>query len=175
MGRSSTTTAKSSIQIMYFYPSPFTLSLSVERLNAKRPSIQWHSQPQPCNKTSPQHPIMTAIWPRDVAAANTHVPHSIPFPLARNVRLPLSPYLVSSPVLPSGRVDLELALVGRSLGPEMSSGSCLISRARGEVTGVRDMYLAVNELIKSNVYPGFICNIVITVSLFYIVGFCYVG
>ena len=127
--------------------------------NAEYPVTLWA---QPCNQTSPQHPIMTAIWPRDVGAANTHVRHRIPFPLARNVREPQSPYLVSSPVLPSGGVDLELALIGRSLGPEMSSGSCMIWRAK-EVTGVWEMCLAVNEFINVVCVQGYTCNINIIV------------
>lgn len=54
-------------------------------------NLQWASAVQPCNKTTPQHPIMTPIWPRVVGATSMYVTHHIPSLLARNICWPQVP------------------------------------------------------------------------------------
>lgn len=54
-------------------------------------NLPWISTVQPHNKTTPQHPVMTPIWPLVMGATTTYVTHRNPALLARNICWPEVP------------------------------------------------------------------------------------
>lgn len=83
-----------------------------KRPRAKQQISQRVSTVQPCNKTSPQHPIMTPIWPWVVGATSMYVTHHIPSLLARKICLPQVPAWVFCN-------ELTVLLISQTLGEQL--------------------------------------------------------